>query len=409
MRVHHFFDWDGLIFATKMVLFLVVVVAGGRFALQYAAGPRSSPSVVLIQETHPAPIKSLALSLSTTTSEHIIRTLAVSDAVPAVGKFIVADLSTMVLTLYESGTATTKYPILATGAVGSPYETPAGFYTVLTKESDHFDTGEQVDLPWSVQFSGNYSIHGWPFAADGSPVDSSYTGGDIRLSSADAKNVHDFAESGTAIFVYAPVRAAPPSLVLDVVPAPKVSAVSYVVADIDTGDVYLEQNAGAVLPAAGATKLMAALAANETTPFDIRNNLKQASRASGLIGWMNAKAGALDMSSTHFVDTSSTSTENVSDTDDLFRLASYLTNGKSFILDADAASDTRNMVVSVFSVPINGVVRQVAIIVLQSDNATADTIALSDWFTRSAAQGADLANTACITCAIAPPYRKIQL
>jgi hypothetical protein len=114
------------------------------------------------------------------------------------------------------------------------------------------------------------------------------------------------------------------------------------------------------------------------------------------------------MASTHFDNTSSTSTENRSTSEDLFRLASYLAREKSFVLDSDAASAARNTVVSVFSVPVNGIVRQVAIVVLQSKNATADTIALSDWFMRSATQGADLANTACVTCAIPLSYRKIQ-
>lgn len=406
MRLSHFFDWDGFKFSVKVLTLFIVATAVGRYGLLYASESHS-PSLVLIQEAHPAPGKSLALS--TTTSQHIMRTLTIADAVPPLGKLVVADLSTMVLTLYENGAATEKYPILATGAPGTPYETPAGFYAVLAKESDHFDRNQQIDLPWSVQFYGNYFIHGWPYAVDGSPVDLSYTGGDIRLSTANAKTVYDFADTGTGIFVYHPVPAAPASLVLDAIPRPSVSAASYLVADIDTNDVFLEKNASGTFPAAGTTKLVAALAANEMTPYDVKDNPEKAEYTSGLVEWMNAKAHTLDMASTRFIDANSTSTENVSTAEDLFRFASYLAHGKSFILDANAATVDSHTAVSVFSVPINGTVRQVAIVVITSDNATTDTIALSDWFMRSAAQGTELANIACITCAVPPSYRKIQL
>jgi hypothetical protein len=412
MRLHHSFDWKGLTFLGKILLACMVVSGAGYFSLLYATGSHAtsgaSPSLVLIQEMRPAPAKSLSLTLSTTTSEHIIHTLVINDAVPPTGKFIAVDLNTMVLTLYEGGVAIAKYPILAKAESGSPYETPAGFYTVLTKESDHFNSGDQIDLPWSVQFYGNYFIHGWPSSIDGSPVNLSYSGDGIRLNTNDAEKVYDFADKGTGIFVYEPVHTASvASLFLDAIPAPLVSAASYLVADIDTGDVYLEQGAGAVFPAASATGLMAALVANETVPFDIKNNPARTYGAPGFVDWMNTKAKSLDMSSTRFVDTSSTSTENVSTTDDLFRLASYLVTEKSFVLDTAAA--TKNIVTSIFSLPINGVERHVAIIVLKSNNSAADTIALTDWFTRSAELGVGLANTACITCAIIPPFRKIQL
>jgi len=142
---------------------------------------------------------------------------------------------------------------------------------------------------------------------------------------------------------------------------------------------------------------------------------------------MNASAKTLGMQSTHFSDAVGTSTKNVSTPDDLVRLAAYLAKEKSFILDiartptkeliADSGSVYRventaaakDAVVSIVSVPINGIERHAVVIVLASDDSAADTKALSDWFTQSALQGADLANTACITCIIPPPYRKIQL
>ncbi len=412
MRLHHTFDWDGFTFFGKLLFVVMVLTGGSYFSLLYATGSHAtsaSPSLVLIQETRPAPTKSLSLTLGTTTSEHIINTLSIADAVPPAGKFIAVDLTTWVLTLYQDGTAIAKYPIHATAKIGSPYETPAGFYTVLVKEPDHFNSEDRTHLPWSIQFYGNYLIHGWPSLYDGSLVDSTYTGGNIRLSTDDAVRVYAFADIGTGIFVYDPIKTASMiSLVLDALPTPSVSAASYMVADIDTGDVLLEQNTEKVSSIAPVTTLMAALVANETMPFNTKDTLTQVFSTTSFIGWMNAKAKALDMQSTLFANAVSTSTLNVSTPDDLFRFVTYLVHRKSFILDTTPVT-VENTMLSVVSVPINGVERRVAIIVLKSNDSAADIKALTDWFTTAAQQGATLANTACITCALPPPYRKIQL
>ncbi len=466
MRRDHFFDWEGFKFAAKVLVLCIIAGSVGRYGLLYAAESHSqTPSLVLIQETRPAQ-KSLSLTLSTTTPEHIINTLSESDAVPSMGKFIAANLSTMVLTLYQDGVAINKYPIRAKGKIGSPYETAAGFYTVLKKESDHFNSAEQVDLPWSVQFYANYFIHGSPYADDGSPVGTSYTGGGIELGTGDAEKVYTFSEKGTDIFVFNQPRTALTSLVLDAIPVPSISAAAYVVVDIDTGDVFLEQNAESSFPIISATRMMIALVAGNAIAFDKKVTLArsvllpaktkttetkdlfyagdilypilmtpndEASKrlietygTEGFFDWMNATAKTLGMQSTHFSDTVGTSTENVSTPSDLFRLAAYLAHKKSFVLDItrtsskDLIADSGNVyhlentaekdtTVSIFSVPIGGATRRVAVIVLGSNNSMDDTAALSDWFTQSAQQGADIANTACATCAIPPPYRKIQL
>ena len=467
MRRDHFFDWHGFTFAAKVLVLCIIAGTVGRYGLLYAAQSRPSagPSLVLIQEMRPTQ-KSLSLSLSTTTSEHITNTLTIADTVPPVGKFVAADLRAMVLTLYQDGVATAKYPIRVTGKDGSPYDTPAGFYTVSKKESDHFNGAEQIDLPWSVQFYANYFIHGSPYAADGSPVSLPYTGGGIQLSTDDARKVYEFAEQGTSIFVFDPTPATA-SLVLDAVPFPPVSAASYLVADVDTGDVFLEQKADDIFPMESATRLMVALVANNTIAFDKKipiarsallpakaksaetkdlfragdllypllmasndaaaESLAQAHGATDFVGWMNTTAKALDMQSTRFSDIVSTSTENVSSPDDLFRLAAYLARKKSFILDVartpskDLIADSGNVYhldntgavkdsrLSVVSVSINGIERRTAIIVLKSKDYAADTAALADWFTQTARQGADLVNTACATCAVPLPFRKIQL
>ena len=159
----------------------------------------------------------------------------------------------------------------------------------------------------------------------------------------------------------------------------------------------------------------------------IAKGLAQTHGTEGFVDWMNVTAKSLDMQSTRFVDAMGTSTENVSNANDLFRLASYLAREKPFILDIantpskELIADSGNVrhientviekgsSISVVSVPVNGVERRAAVIVLNSENYAADAQALTDWFTQSALQGTDIAGTACLTCAIIPPYRKIQL
>lgn len=375
MHSDHYLDWYGLKFTGKIVLVGILAATAGHFAILYADAHSApaSPSLVLIQEAKVSANGIPGLALSTTTSKRVINALSIADAVPPAGKFIAIDLKNMVLTLYRDGTAVTKYPILATGMIGSPRETPPGFYDVLSKEPDSVHEPDGVHLPWSVQFYGNYFIHGWPYTGNAVPTNSSYTGGDIRLTTDDAERVYYFADRGTGVFVYNPLSSkSPPVLPLDTIPAPPVSAASYLIADIDTGDVYLEQNAGDARPIASVTKLMTALVANESTPEDervavargelsfaqrksptvketfssgdllypllVRSNnavadaLAQNYGTTSFIDRMNAAAKSLGMESTHFVDVSGISTKNVSTADDLFRLTVYLAQRKSFIL-----------------------------------------------------------------------------
>jgi D-alanyl-D-alanine carboxypeptidase len=447
------------------------------------SAPAPLPTLAVVQE-EPSALARAVTALSTTTPERVINTLTIADAVPETGKFIAADLANMQLTLYQDGKAIAEYTILTKGKPGSPYETPAGFYTALTREASHLNSREGVYMPYSMQFYGNYFIHGWPYYTDGTPVASTYSGGCIRLSTSDAAKVYAFAEKGTGIFVYDPIHAgAMPTLALDNAPAPPLSAASYLVADIDTGDVYLEQNAGEPRPIASLTKLMTALVANETIMFNnritvtrgellypqdyaytkketfvvgdllypllmesnnaIADRLARYYGTTGFVDWMNTTAKALGMQATHFADPSGISSGNVSTPDDLYRLATYLANKKSFIWNitrtpaknlVSSSGDSYhfenfnifssssqfvggkvgqttaagNTMTSVFSIPVNGVSRRVAIIVLKSDNYTTDTANLADWFTQSANRGTALASAACASCAKIPHYRKIS-
>lgn len=483
-KVNHSFDWRGCYFALKLFLVCLAVVGTGHWGFVHALAYFTQPTPSTLVATQDAPAAtSTAVEFSSTTPQHIINSLTIAEVAPRQGKFIAADLVNMKISLYENGTTTAEYPILTKGKPGTPYETPSGFYSVQTKEENHFSSISKVNLPYSMQFYGNYFIHGWPTYQDGTPVASTYSGGCIRLHTEDAAQVYAFVDLGTGVFVYDTGAAtSAPSLVLGSTPLPALSATSYLVADVDTGDIYAEQNAQERRPIASVTKLMTALVANETIMFDkkitvprgelqdtqvatdtapqtfvvgnllypllmesnnyIADTLAQHYGTSAFIGWMNSQAKALDMISTTFADASGVSADNVSTPEDLYRLAVYLANKKSFvwkitrtphktIVSDDGSRYTfsnfnkfsglasfvggkvghttqaQDTMVSIFSQPVNGQERRVVVVVLDSSDYAADTQKLADWFGESAT-GAP--NTACVSCN-APPlqYRQIKL
>jgi D-alanyl-D-alanine carboxypeptidase len=478
----HSFDWTGFRFSLQLITFFVVAGSAIHYTLLYAQ--TVSFSDVPPPTYYRAPAR-IPIAISTSTPKRVIKSLTIDDVVPLTGKFMVADLSAMKLTLYRDGTSTAEYVIQTKGKPGTPWETPAGFYTIQTKEENHFSTIGHVNMPYSMQFYGNYFIHGWPTYDDGTPVASTYSGGCIRLNTSDAKQVYDFADTHTGLFVYDPhTNTSASSIPLGNVPAPMISAQSYLVADVDSGDVYLEHNAQTPLPIASISKLITALVANETISFDKKisvnegyvlpkanpNNkrpkkflvgdllyplLMESSNGvaealadyygtPGFIHWMNTTALSLDMQSTHFAEPTGLSPENISTSDDLFRLAVYLAHKKPFIWDitrtptkkivSDDGSayplanfnkfidrpdfiggkvgytdEADHTMVSLFSFKIGDQTRRVAFIVLHSADQTEDIKKLVAWFEKSVIRGTNATDAACASCAKPQQYRKIAI
>lgn len=133
-RSDHSFDWHGFLFGIKMLAVFMIIASATRFGVLYtqsvAASSDKTPVVTQMPEKPP-------VVLSTTTPQRIIKSLTIADVVPPTGKFIVADLSVMRITLYQNGTSTAEYPILTKGKPGTPWETPAGYYKIQTKEENH--------------------------------------------------------------------------------------------------------------------------------------------------------------------------------------------------------------------------------------------------------------------------------
>jgi D-alanyl-D-alanine carboxypeptidase len=291
--------------------------------------------------------------------------------------FIEANLSTMELTYYEQGTPVLTVDILSKGREGSWWETPAGLYKIEQKKENHFSSFGEVYQPWSMVFQGNFFIHGWPYYPDGTPVESAYSGGCIRLADEDAEALFTWVAVGTPVLVfesdfksdgfgYEPVL-------------PELSASAFLVADVASRAALVERHAEESRPIASITKLVTALVAAEYINLDknifiteamlvptvvsrltpgtaesaygllfplLRESSNEAAEAFAhhvgrewFIALMNKKAESLGMVTAHFTDPSGLDEGNVASPHDLFRLTQYLYNNRSFILRISAGKD----------------------------------------------------------------------
>jgi hypothetical protein len=305
--------------------------------------------------------------------------------VPRQGKFIVADLDGMQLSLYDGATLFKSFPILSRGREGTFWETPTGKYTIQTKEQKHFSSIGGTWMPYSMQFYGNFFIHGWPIRPDGAPVPKGYSGGCIRLSISDAGEVYAFTDIGTRVFVVG--GAAKESFATSSRyylhgegKLPPVGASAFLVSDLNFGTVLWERNANALKRLGSLVALPTALTALETVNqykivrmgelllgrsilrkysvgaldelpagtlvypllFDTNDTAgKVFAREHGtkqFVSYMNQKASAIGMEQTMFggalSDQNSTTTAR-----DLFTLLQYVDKNKHYLIDVTLASE----------------------------------------------------------------------
>lgn len=306
--------------------------------------------------------------------------------IPKQGKAIVANLESMKLDLYEDGKIKDTFDILGKGRPGTAWETPPGAFEILYKKENHFSTIGKVWMPFSMQFFGNYFIHGWPYYPDGTPVAEGYSGGCIRLANSDMEKVYSFGEVGTKTIllgatentisfnekgVYSTKKGAK---------FPKITAKSYMVADLDSGSVITAYGEKVQLPIASLSKMMTALVSLETinqyketkvsrtaygtygaqgnlltgekikisdvlypllleSSNDAAEVLAEFAGRETFIKNMNDKAISIGLFNTEFEDPSGLSKNNVSTAEDLFKLARYIYKYKSYIFEITKLKD----------------------------------------------------------------------
>ena len=390
MRNAFSFDAPRLWFALKCVAGIAILFAGVRYGTAFAEESVLRPIEHVLAETerrldeiraersmrspHDEAIEAQLQSFEESLATRTIKGPSVEALSQAHTRLIAADLGEMKLYLYENGHATSVIPILSKGKRGSRWETPTGLYEIEAREEDHFSTIGEVHMPFSMQFFGNFFIHGWPYYPDGTPVSEGFSGGCIRLSTEDAARVFSFANAGTPIFIWETDTGAETAGIDVNEKLPRVSAASFLVADVRTGAVYAERFPEKVMPVASVTKLMTALVANETTHYDrllsitsddrratdgtpgnillnelltvgdalyalllesnnsVAYTLARYHGTDNFMQWMNDKARAIGMTQTFYEDPSGISEKNVSTANDLFRLMRYIHTSQSYIL-----------------------------------------------------------------------------
>lgn len=231
-------------------------------------------------------------------------------------------------------------------------------------------------MPWSLQFFGNFFIHGRPYDETGKELPDGYSGGCIRLATADAEMVYNFATSDTLVSVYGGKNEGVGTNSYELLSQtlPKVSAAAYAVVDLETGEVILEHNLDQVYPIASLSKLLTAIVSLEIIDqSDLVNISKVAIDTYGTQGnlrlgenlpaqellyplllessndaaeaiarhfgraefirALNNKASAIGLTDTHFDDPSGLSPKNVSSARDLAKLSRYIYQSKRYIFD----------------------------------------------------------------------------
>ncbi len=287
-------------------------------------------------------------------------------------EFIEADLSAMTLKVYKKGALYLEVPIDSKGREGSWWETPAGLYKINKKEERHFSGIGHVWMPWSMNFQGNFYIHGRTYYPDGTLTSKEFTGGCIRLSTEDAEKVYNAIEVNTPVLVFKE-SFSPDVFRYQYGTGPHLSAPIYLSADLRNNHIFASKASTQIVPIASITKLMTALIATEYINLDnvayvapesivytSKPRLKIGSEYSVyqllfpllmessneaaetiarhygrnmFIQHMNEKAASIGMMHTRFADPSGASAENISTAEDLFMLAKYIYNNRSFIFN----------------------------------------------------------------------------
>src|SRR5690606_11811505 len=119
----------------------------------------------------------------------------------------------------------------------------------------HFSSIGQMWMPWSMQFQGNFFIHGRTYYPDGTPTSSDFTGGCIRLSTNDAERVFRLVNVGTPVLV-SEARLVGDSFTYETSHQDIASAATHLSGDLGNNHVFVSKDATAPVPIASITKLM---------------------------------------------------------------------------------------------------------------------------------------------------------
>lgn len=253
------------------------------------------------------------------------------------GEYVVVNLNEMNIYLKQGATTLEVLPIISIGKPGSYYETIGGAHTGDYKIQKHFSSIGHVYMPWSTHVFGNFFIHGIPYYPDGRKVSSEYSGGCVRLTDEDARKVYDFVEKGTPIIVtsgsekeFIPTRTTTQTIMSQEITRYMVAVISLEVLTQDSPITDTDNRTQTTR-----RKLLPRLIAGGDD--EVSKKLAEGRGEQTFIEYMNLKAQALGMSSTHF----SSLTEPVATTlEDVERFRGYLTEYKTYLVSLSTSTPT---------------------------------------------------------------------
>lgn len=117
-------------------------------------------------------------------------------------KGVEINLTTNEVLLYSEGEVVKTISIIHQSPTDKWYQAPTGHYRVGIKHENHLSSLFPVTMPYSVQFYEDFFMHGIPYYENGTAVSSNFTGGCLRFTNEDAKEIYDFVETGDEIVSY---------------------------------------------------------------------------------------------------------------------------------------------------------------------------------------------------------------
>jgi len=337
--------------------------------------------------------------------------------------FIYINLKEMKMFLYKEGEVFETFTVQSKGREGSFWETAPGAYFIGDKVVNHFSTVSRVWMPYAIQFYGNFFIHGWPYYTGGRPLSTGPSGGCIRLLTADAIVVFNFAERGMPILIFEEKTSPPLPALMPIgenINLPDITGQSFIAADLTTGEIILSKEIHSEIYADVTARGMLALAVSEVISMERRiiardwmiENVKEgiivpggsyrsqdlisfllirSSREAALVlsrfftpdyfvAAMNTKARAIGMRNTNFIDVTGVSKNNTTTLFDSARMMRYIKDYRSFIFNFSdkwigAGDNGKETIFKVFKAKLSeedNVPRFIFIGIADSQNAEAD-------------------------------------
>jgi len=258
--------------------------------------------------------------------------------------FLEADLQAMRISFFKDGVLEREFPIQAKGDPQNWGGSAAGIYEILSGNKASFSNIAEVFMPYALHYFGKYYIHGEPYSADGGKINSPVSGGCLRLNDEDAEQIYQLSDIGMPFLVIDKSRDDFKYVRERIVAVPDgITSSKYLLADLDSGFIFLEKNSKNPASVSSIADLMEALVVSENVnlergavqlfyPLLMESSEKSREDLYGFLGktktleLMNEKAKSILMQNTFFSGQNSISTPQ-----DLFYLAQNIQNNRSLL------------------------------------------------------------------------------